>query len=63
MEYKEQFNQKIIEVENKNGLLKQKTIYEPKYKDSKKKKIYSPLRKKYLDALPEEIVRQEFICN
>ena len=63
MEYKEQFNQKIIEVENKNGDLKQKTIYEPKYKDSKKKKIYSPLRKKYLDALPEEIVRQEFICK
>ena len=63
MKYQEQFNQKIIEIEDKNGNKKQKTIYEPKYKDSKKKKIYSPIRKKYLDALPEEIVRQEFICK
>ena len=35
---------------------------EPKYKDNKKK-IFSPLRNKYLDAKPEEIVRQEFICK
>jgi len=63
MNYDELFNKKIIEVENKSGDLKQVTIYEPKYKDSKKKKIYSPLRKRYLDAMPEEIVRQEFVCK
>jgi len=59
----ELFNSKIIEIEDKNGNKKQKIVYEPKYKDSSKKRIYSPLRKKYLDALPEEIVRQEFICT
>ena len=63
MNYDELFNKKIIEVENKSGDLKQVTIYEPKYKDSKKSKIYSPLRKKYLDTMPEEIVRQEFVCK
>jgi type I restriction enzyme M protein len=40
-----------------------KTTYSPKYKDSTKKKIYSAIRKKYLDAQPEEVVRQEFICK
>lgn len=63
MNYEEVFNIKLIEVEDKNGHKKQKTIYEPKYKDKTKKNIYSPLRKKYFDALPEEIVRQEFICK
>jgi len=63
MNYEEAFNTKLIEVEDKNGHKKQKTIFEPKYKDNTKKNIYSPLRKKYLDALPEEVVRQEFICK
>jgi len=63
MTNKEVFNSKEIEIEDKNGNKKQKIVYEPKYKDSSKKKIYSPLRKKYLDALPEEVVRQEFICK
>lgn len=63
MNYEEAFNTKLIEVEDKNGHKKEKTIFEPKYKDNTKKNIYSPLRKKYLDALPEEVVRQEFICK
>jgi type I restriction enzyme M protein len=63
MNYDELFSVKTIEVEDKNGNVKQKVIYEPKYKDSAKTKIYSPIRKKYLDAKPEEIVRQEFICK
>lgn len=37
-----------------------KTIYSPKYKNNK---IFSPLTNKYLEAMPEEIVRQEFICK
>jgi len=37
-------------------------LIEPQYKDNNKK-IFSPLRNKYLDAQPEEIVRQEFICK
>jgi len=63
MNYDEHYNKQMIEIEDKNGNKKQKTIYEPKYKDNSKKRIYSPLRKKYLDALPEEVVRQEFICK
>lgn len=35
---------------------------EVSYKD-KDKKILSPIRGKWLDALPEEIVRQEFVCK
>ena len=31
--------------------------------DKKKNKIFAPLKNKDLDALPEEIVRQEFICK
>lgn len=31
--------------------------------DEKKNKIFAPLKNKELDALPEEIVRQEFICK
>ena len=63
MKYDELFNKEIIEIEDKNGKKKQKTVYKPKYADSSNKKIYSPLRKKYLEALPEEVVRQEFICK
>ncbi|MDN5046638.1 N-6 DNA methylase [Aliarcobacter butzleri] len=40
-----------------------KKFISPKYKDSTKKQIFSPIRNKYLDAQPEEIVRQEFICK
>jgi len=63
MNYDKLFDTQKIEIEEKNGTKKQRTIYTPKYKDSSKTKIYSPLRKKYLDAQPEEIVRQEFICK
>jgi len=63
MTNEETFNTKQIDYEDKNGNKKQKDLYEPKYKDSSKKKIYSPLRNKYLDAMPEEVVRQEFICK
>ena len=63
MNYNELFSVETIEIEDKNGNKKQKIVYEPKYKDNSKKKIYSPLREKYLDAQPEEIVRQEFICK
>jgi type I restriction enzyme M protein len=63
MKHDELFSTKLVDIEDKNGNIKQKTIYAPKYKDSSKKKIYSPLRKKYLDALPEEVVRQEFVCK
>ncbi len=35
---------------------------EVKYKDSNKK-IFSPIRNKWLEALPEEKVRQEFVCK
>jgi len=63
MNYNKLFNINTIEIEDKNGNKKQKTIYEPKYKDNSKKRIFSPLRNKYLDALPEEIVRQKFVCK
>ncbi len=63
MKYNEYFDEQIIETEDKNSNKKQKIIYTPKYQDSSKTKIYSPLRNKYLDAQPEEIVRQEFICK
>jgi len=63
MSYSEFFNTQTVEIEDKNGNIKQKIIYEPKYKDNSKKKIYSPIRNKYLNAQPEEVVRQEFICK
>ncbi|WP_226800765.1 N-6 DNA methylase [Aliarcobacter butzleri] len=64
MEYKNKFDIKEIVVEDeKNGKKSIKTIVSPLYKDASKKHIYSPLRNKYLDAQPEEIVRQEFICK
>lgn len=37
-----------------------KTIYKLKYKNNK---IYSPLTNKYLEAMPEGRVKQEFICK
>jgi type I restriction enzyme M protein len=42
--------------------MKQKEMMNIKYKDDKNK-IYAPLKGKYLQALPEEKVRQEFICK
>jgi len=53
----------IVIIDEKTNKKSFKTIYSPKYKDATNKKIFSPLRNKYLDALPEEIVRQEFICK
>ena len=43
-----------------------KIYYSPKYKKADKEYIYAPLRKnrdKWLEAKPEEIVRQNFICT
>jgi len=57
MKLEEVFDAEEIVIEN------EKTSYSPKYKDSSKKKIFAPLVNKYLDAQPEEIVRQEFICK
>ena len=53
---------RTVEREDKNGNKIDKTIYEPKYNDDKSK-IYSAIRQKWLDAQPEEIVRQEFVCR
>jgi len=55
--------EEIIVTDKKTGKKQIKTIYKPKYKDDTKKYIYAPLTKKYLEAQPEEIVRQEFICK
>ena len=56
-------SQDIVIINEKTQKKSIKIIYRPKYKDNTKKKIFSPLRNKYLEALPEEIVRQEFICK
>lgn len=37
-----------------------KTIHKPKYNKSK---IFAPLKDKWLKAMPEEVVRQDFICK
>jgi type I restriction enzyme M protein len=50
----------IIIEEKKTGRDKSITIYKPKYE---KGKIFAPLQNKYLEAKPEEKVRQEFICR
>ena len=64
MKLEEAFNSEDIVIENEKTNKKIiKTVYSPKYKDSSKKKIFSPLSNKYLDSLPEEVVRQEFICK
>lgn len=55
--------EEIVIIDEKTNKKSFKTIYSPKYKDSSKKRIYSAIRTKYLDALPEEIVRQEFVCK
>jgi len=62
MHYKDFFHMRTVEREDKNGNKIDKTIYEPKYNDDKSK-IYSAIRQKWLDAQPEEIVRQEFVCR
>ena len=55
------FDTEEIIVENKKtGKEEPKTIYKPKYE---KGKIFAPLQNKYLEAKPEEKVRQEFICR
>jgi type I restriction enzyme M protein len=55
--------EEIVFEDEKTGKKTIKTVLSPKYKDNNKKQIFSPIRNKYLDALPEEIVRQEFICK
>ena len=61
MNYGNLFDTEEIIVENKKtGKEEPKTIYKPKYE---KGKIFAPLQNKYLEAKPEEKVRQEFICR
>lgn len=50
----------IINEDEKTNKKTIKTVYSPKYKNSK---IFSPLTNKYLEPMPEEIVRQKFICQ
>ncbi len=61
IDYEKLFETEEIVIENeKTGKKDKKIILKPRYKD---KKIFSPLRNKYLDAQPEEVVRQEFVCK
>ncbi len=61
MKLNEAFDTENIIIENrKTGKEEPKTIYKPKYE---KGKIFAPLQNKYLEAKPEEKVRQEFICR
>lgn len=62
MDYQKVFDSEEVLVEDKKtGKMISKTIYKPKY--DKNGKIYSAIRGKYLEAQPEEIVRQEFVCR
>ena len=62
MNYEDLFDTEEVTIENrKTGKEEQKTIYKPKY-DSKGK-IFAPLQNKYLEPMPEEVIRQEFICR
>ncbi|MCT7595782.1 N-6 DNA methylase [Aliarcobacter butzleri] len=63
MNYEDLFETNDIVVEDEKGKKNIKTVVSPKYKDSTKKQIFSPIRNKYFDAQPEEIVRQEFVCK
>ena len=63
MNYDKLFETEDIVIEDEKGKKNIKTVVSPKYKDSTKKQIFSPIRNKYLDAQPEEIVRQEFVCK
>jgi type I restriction enzyme M protein len=64
MNYDKLFETDDIVIEDEKTSKKTiKTILSPKYKDITKKQIFSAIRNKYLDAQPEEIVRQEFICK
>jgi len=60
MNYNEIFDTEIQAYEDANGKKQEKIIYKPKYKNNK---IFAPLTNKYLKAMPEEVVRQEFICK
>lgn len=61
MKLEDVFEAKDIAIENEKTNKKTiKTVYSPKYKNGK---IFSPLTNKYLESMPEEIVRQEFICK
>ena len=63
MNYDKLFETEDIVIEDEKGKKNIKTVLSPKYKDNTKKQIFSPIRNKYFDAQPEEIVRQEFICK
>lgn len=61
MKIEDVFNTEDMIIEDEKTKKKTiKTTYSPKYKSGK---IFSPLRNKYLNAQPEEVVRQEFICK
>jgi len=60
MNYNKIFDTEIQAYEDANGKKQEKIIYKPKYKNNK---IFAPLTNKYLKAMPEEVVRQEFICK
>lgn len=62
MNYEDIFDTEETTIENrKTGKEEQKTIYKPKYDNEGK--IFAPLQNKYLEPMPEEVVRQEFICR
>ena len=63
MNYDKLFETEDIVIEDEKGKKNIKTVLSPKYKDNTKKQIFSPIRNKYFDAQPEEIVRQEFVCK
>lgn len=63
MSYDKLFETNDIVIEDEKGKKSIKTIVSPKYEDNTKKRIYSAIRKDYLVAQPEEIVRQEFVCK
>jgi len=61
MKLEDVFESEDIAIENEKTNKKTiKTVYSPKYKSGK---IFSPLTNKYLESMPEEVVRQEFICK
>jgi type I restriction enzyme M protein len=61
MKLEDAFDSEDIVLEDKKTAKKSiKTIYSPKYREGK---IFAPLSNAYLVAMPEEIVRQDFICK
>ena len=58
MKLEDVFETKDIVIENEKSNNKTiKTVYSPKYKSGK---IFSPLTNKYLEVIPEEVVKEKF---